>query len=261
MDKRYFSTKKDFSRREHKRYVYKAVKWLLCHTFFKRMRVERSYPDEGPEPVLYIANHSGAFGPISMVCFFDRRVRPWVISDVCYMRTFPAFARKDFFHPKNPFSKAFFWVASYVLAPLGSWVFTNVEAIPAHFSGKVVQSIDKSIETLEEGISVLIFPEKRQYFSPYVEEFQDGFAYVASRYYKKTGRRIKVVPVYCCHADGYIHVGRSTVYEPDRPFVQEKQRLAEYARDEIDAMARKFGGDVEYVPENYSQGDAPEEEC
>lgn len=252
-DKRYFSTKKEYRKRPHKHRVYKVIKWIMCRTFFKKMQVERSFPDEGPEPVLYIANHSGAFGPISMVCFFDRRARPWVISDVCYMRTFPAFARMDFFHPKNPFSKAFFWLASYILAPLGSWIFTNVEAIPAHFDRNVVQSIEKSIDTLEENISVLIFPEKRQYFSPYVEEFQDGFAYVANRYYKKTGKCLKIVPVYCCHADGLIHVGQATAYDPKNPFATEKTRLAEYARDEIDRMARHFGGNVEYRQEDYGE--------
>lgn len=218
------------------------------------MRIERPFGDpEAGGPVLYIANHSIAYGPVSMYVAFDRRFRPWVISNVCHMRTFPAFARMDFFHPKNPVSRAFFWVASYILAPVGQWLFANVEAIPAHFSRDIVKSLQKSMETLEEGISLLIFPEERKYFSPYVEEFQDGFAYVARQYWKRYKKRLRIVPVYSCAWDKTITLGQPVEFDPKAPFDAQKRALAEYCRDAIDGIARSKGAPPEYDEHTYHQ--------
>ena len=157
-----------------------------------------------------------------MVTNFPLSFRPWVISDVCYIRSFPAFARSDFWHPKTWLGRAWWWLVSYLLAPLGAYLFSSVEAIPAYFDKRASITIRKSEETLEEGKNIVIFPENRTPFSPYNEDFSSGFIFTARRYYHKTGKRLLFYPVFCCKEQRVISVGKPIRYDPDQDFTSQR---------------------------------------
>ena len=247
---KYFSTHGEYRRRPHNDWIVRLLKKAV-RVFSRPMRVKRR-AEEGDEPVLYIANHAGARGPYSMIVFFDRRVRPWVISNVCFVKTCAEFARRDFFPTDNKLLKPFQYLLSWLIAPLCPLLFSGVEAIPSYFDKRIIYTLKKTTETLNEGISVLIFPEERKYFSPYIESFQSGFAIVPRNYYKKTGKRLRIVPVYVSRHDNAIHGGEVTLFNPKADFEEEKKRLADYTRDEIERMAEEIPGEpARYTEKQY----------
>lgn len=243
--KRYYSTTKRYAAWKHPHLFFRGILAIGRLVFPKHKTCWQEEPPPG-EAAIYCANHAGAYGPVVMVTNFPRPFRPWVIDQVCFMKTFPAFSRMDFWHPKNPFSKGMFWVLSYLLAPLAKVIFCGVEAIPAHFNDNAHVTIQKSVQTLAEGKNVVIFPENRTPYSEYNEDFSSGFVYVARRYYRKTGQCLRFYPVFACRFNHTIQVGKPTVFRPEADFAEERERIKNYLRDEMTRLGRAQGGPAEY---------------
>lgn len=167
------------------------------------------------EAAALIANHAGAFGPIAMVVHFPLAFRPWIISEVCFHKTFRAFAAQDFFHPKGKIGRFFSHVAAAAIAPVLLGIFHAVEAIPSYFDRRCVRTFDMSIDALEAGKQVVIFPENREPFSKYNEDFSTGFVYLGKSYYRKTGKMLRFFPVYCSRKAHVIAVGEAVCYDPE----------------------------------------------
>lgn len=249
---KYFSTLHEYRNHPHNDWglrLTRSIAKLFLHKMDTVRLCGKAEDEEGP--VLYICNHAKVRGPLSMMTFFDRKVRPWVISNVCFLKTYPAFARLDFFPWKSRAGKALAWLLSYITAPFAVLLFSGCECIPSFFDKRIIYTLKKTVETLEEGVSVLIFPEERKYYSKYIEKFQSGFAVVAKQYYKKTGKILKMVPVYVSHYANSITVGEAEPFDPNNGFELEKQRLAHCMRDRIEEMAENIGGPALYSREGY----------
>lgn len=212
------------------------------------------------EPCVIVANHAGAWGPIIMCTKFKIakkdpiiKFRPWVISYMLYMKTAPWWVREDLLSGsiKSPWSKFWVWVFSFPLALVAQVVFYGIEAIPAHFDKNAVFSINKSVETLKTGISVLIFPETRKYFSPYLEDLNPGFPLVARQYYKKTGKKLLLYPSFSCQENCTITVGEPIRFDPEADFKAHSEEIRTYLRDEMVKLAREVNAPEVYKAEDY----------
>ena len=68
----------------------------------------------------------------------------------------------------------------------------SVEGIPV-FKGKtrIRETIDLSVEAIEQGYNLVIFPENpTRKFSEYINDFDTGFIHLAKSYYLKTGKKL-----------------------------------------------------------------------
>jgi len=84
---------------------------------------------------------------------------------------------------------------------------------------------------------VIIFPECYEPHNHIVYQFQDKFIDVAKLYYKRTGKAVSFVPMYIAPALKKLYIGKPTVFNPDVPVDQERQRIAGYLMDEITDIA------------------------
>lgn len=191
------------------------------------------------EPAVYACNHDRAYGPMNMALFFPLRFRPWVIADVCYVRQVPAHVRADFWHPRRWWSKALCWIVSYLIALPLAYIMCGMEAIPVYYDGRARETFRKSVWSLKEGINIVVFPEKREPFSEYNEQFQDGFVLMAKQYYRDTGKCLKFYPTYVCRENRSIQVGHPIVFDPGASFKRHKVQIAEYLRDAVTEMGRE----------------------
>lgn len=235
---KYYSTKRDYERKQKKRLPFQCIRKVVTKIFDK-LEVTWDEPMQEGEPAVFVVNHAKAYGPLAMSTNFDVPMRPWVIYNVCYTKTFPAFSRQDFWHPKNFFTKGCVWIISYLLAPLASYIFSGMEAIPAYFDKRAVITIQKSMETLLEGKSVVIFPENRTPYSVYNEDFSQGFLYLGKRYYRKTKKCLKFYPVYVCKQQKTMQIGRPIAYDPSQSFNEYKLAMKDYLRDEMTHLASR----------------------
>ena len=215
----------------------------VLRPFYRHTLVNTENIELDPKnPLVFLANHAEIYGPISCALYFPVPVRFWTISmmmgkkqdvrNYLYENTFskktflPGFVRKLL-------AKFFGWLSVVVMSQL--------EAIPVYKDSpmKLRQTLRMSIEALESGDNLMIFPENPEgkYQKGGIGELSAGFMMLAEGYWKKTGKKLRVMPVYANREAKTITIGRTITYEPENGFAREQKRIVEEARGQILEMA------------------------
>jgi hypothetical protein len=117
----------------------------------------------------------------------------------------------------------------------------GAEAIPVYRDGRMITTIKKTIQTLEDGFNVYIFPEYDAPYSEYHNDFEDGFVNVASFYYRKTKKKLKFYPLYNCLDKRIMSFGVPIEYNPDNSLETERARITTYLKENMTQLAKEMG--------------------
>ena len=90
-------SKEDKKAKRRKKALFYRIGFPLVKLFHGRQKVLYEEAVDQGEPVIFVANHAQAFGPISMIVNFDRTVRPWIAADVMFKETAADFVFVQFF--------------------------------------------------------------------------------------------------------------------------------------------------------------------
>lgn len=164
-----------------------------------------------PEQAIYIANHSGAAGPLTLSMYFPKYMSPWGT----HMMTENYFKRwkylyYTFYQQKLKYSK----VKSFILATsfglISKTIYNGVQLIPTYSDMRLKKTIRLSMKHFEVGNSILIFPEdSNNGYKEEIEAFHAGFVYLAKSYFKRYGKHMPIIPLYYHRKAKEIRVGRS----------------------------------------------------
>jgi hypothetical protein len=165
-------------------------------------------PDDGP--VVFVANHLGALGPIAVVASLPLRVHPWVIADMLDREIAPAYMNQDFVEPqlglRPPLS---LWV-SRLISKVSVPLLTSAGCVPVYSGERLLETYHLSVDLLVAGSSLLIFPEdptKGKDLESQMTPFKKGFTRLGEQYYARTGGFLQFCPL-AVHADSYrVQVG------------------------------------------------------
>ncbi len=211
--------------------------YLLVRAFFPRM----SFDPNGviiEEPAIFVANHADSFGPLALHLYFPIRLYPWVIHEMTDRKTCARYLEKDYIIKELRLSKPFSSWLSHLMADLCVQLFRYLEAIPVyHDSRRIMETISKSIVYLEEGRSLLIFPEiSDSYLSRYIKRFNIGFLEVAKEIVKIERRSINIYPVSVSRKRRRISLGEPSTYEISKPYPDEKRRIQAELEAKVEAL-------------------------
>ena len=159
------------------------------------------------------------------------------------LKEVPAYAYQDFWSGKPPRVRWFYRLASYIIAPLSVCIFNNAAVIPVYHDNRVISTFRQTVKALEEGVDVIIFPEKLEKRNQILYAFQENFVDVAKLYYKRTGKRAAFVPMYLAPALRQLHIGTPVVFDPEAPIADERKRICA-------EMARAITAIAESLPEH-----------
>jgi len=234
--KKYYSVTKDYARFKKPKIVY--------HLFMQPARLfHKKYKFNAngqviDEPSIFISNHSKAFGPIAVSRDFPYKFRPWVEQKVLFYKSCPKYAYECFFPPKGKikiFNKMGCFFASLLLVPL----LRGQEGIPVYRDRRIKTTFQKTMETLiDDKRHIIIFPECPDKYSEYIHQLNSGFVQIAKIYYERTGKCIKFYPCYIPPGLKSFEVGEPIQYDPNIPMKEQKEIVATYLRDQLDAIAR-----------------------
>ena len=215
--------------------LYLGIK-ALVRLFYPKMKVvgTENLPDM---PCLVVGNHTQMNGPIACELYFPGRRYTWCAGQMMHLKEVPAYAYQDFWSHKPRYSRWFYKLLSYLIAPLSVCVFNNANTIGVYRDARGLSTFKNTVKRLCEGANVIIFPENGAEYNHIVTQFQDKFIDVARLYYKKTGKPVPFVPLYIAPALKTMYIGKPTLFDPDAPIEAERQRLCAYLMDEITAMA------------------------
>ncbi len=221
---------------------------LLYPFIHCRLVYAQELPEDG-DPVVYVANHYNVFGPASFVLSVPTISRFWSNEDV---NTPEAAAKTIYPDIKSivPFlgERAVLWICGKV-GKLLSIVLAQFKPISVsrHDPGRLISTMRKSVSVLQEGESILIFPETGlpEYSQTSVTPFFSGFATVGMIYYRKTGKRLKFCPCYIDAHHHIIHFGELITYEPEGTVITEESARVS---DELNLRIREMADRSRRLP-------------
>ena len=213
------------------RLLYRIV-WLVSpkYTLFG----EENLPDE---PCVLVGNHCQMYGPIAAELYLPRPHAIWCIGEMMSRKEVPAYAFRDFWSMKPKAIRWFYRLLSHLIAPLAEFLFTHAHTIPVRRDARVMTTFRKSVEQLEAGADVVIFPEKNEPYNGILWQFQEHFTDLAKIHYRKTGTAVCFVPVYTAPRLKGIYFGNPVRYNPDAPDGEERRRVCTAMMEGVTALA------------------------
>ncbi len=218
------------------RMIYRIVSFLV-RLFYPEIHVEGSqYLPQ--EPCIIVSNHAQVHGPIAAELFVPGVTYTWCSQEMMHLKEVPGYAYQDFWSEKPRWCRWFYKLLSYLIAPVAVCIFNNAHTIPVYRDGRVKHTFRKTVETLKNGVNVLIFPEHGAPYDHILCDFQRGFVDVARSYYKQTGKALQFVPMYLAPKLKKLYFGAPVTFDPEAPVRQERERICGYLMETISQTAQ-----------------------
>jgi len=223
------------------RRFYKLFHFAILRT---HARGRRHLSQRGP--LILVSNHAGSFGPISVMTSLPVRLHPWVTYEVTDVARAAERIRREFMeeelHLKPPLSA---WLAR-VVARICVALMRDLGAVPVYDrSRKIRDTVSRSLSLLEQGRSILVFPENAATpVNGLMREFCTGFIHVAKLYYEKTRRAVTFLPVAVNKRVQGIMVGEPIAFDGTTPFHAEKLRLKRELTSTIERLYEELDRDA-----------------
>lgn len=215
--------------------------WFARTFIFKLADVVYEEAPAEDEVGVYCCNHAGANGPAMMTLSFQPKHRTWIISYVLNKKQNVNFIFNDFMCGEGRKNKWFWRFLAKLTAAFLRPLLECARPIPVFHDRRVMDTLKESVDALENGDNVVIFPECPKKFSEYVFELYDGFADLGRLYSKVTeGKKLKFYPVYVENVNRKIMIAKPIEYDPTNNPKAERVRISEYVRDGIDRMGRSL---------------------
>ena len=213
------------------RFIKKSLS--LCYRRYRFDGLER-LPQE---PVILVGNHCQAHGPLVGELRMPLARKTWCASEMMEREQVADYAYRDFWSDKPRWSLPFFKALSHAIVPLSVLLFNHAETIPVYRDNRVLVTFRATIQTLESGVSVLIFPEHDARCNQILDDFQEHFIDVARLWYRRTGKALAFVPMFICPALRRVCFGEALYFAPAAPLDEERARIKRELTERITALA------------------------
>lgn len=108
---------------------------------------------------------------------------------------------------------------------------------------KIGKMFEETVQALNSGDNVIVFPEKTQLNSHYktggVDQLQTGFVEMAEKYYEATGKEMSFYPLYIDKKGKQMIVGQKVAFDSTAPLHVEKLRIAAELYRQLCETAKK----------------------
>lgn len=215
--------------------VFVFIRYLV-KLFYPKMQVEgiENLPDEA---VIIVGNHCQMNGPIVGELYVPGEPYIWCAGEMMHIKDVADYAYRDFWSRKPKWSRPFYRLLSYIIAPLSVCIFNNARTIAVYHDSRILSTFKNTVKRLEEGKSVVVYPEHDVPHNNVVYEFQDKFIDIAKLYYKKSGKELSFVPMYIAPKLNTLYLGKSIRFSSTAPLETERRRICEYLMQEVTDLA------------------------
>lgn len=170
-------------------------------------------------PGVFVFNHGEVYGPIAAVVFLPYEMRPWILDKMIDKAQITAHMYEGTFSRIKWLPVWMRKTLARMLSPLVVWALNSFEPIPVYRgTGRgVLKTFELSVECLQSGDSLLLFPEnpeERYTDSEQVSDFYRGFANIGRLYYKRTKECVSFYPVYASRRSRVLRIGENVRYDP-----------------------------------------------
>ena len=206
--------------------LYDALK-ILMYPFLRVKQIEYAEPI-GEEPVIFLANHLGAVGPMYMAVTFPHRdhVAIWCNEGMMEEKMIVDYVRHDWWwKPESKLASFYSATIPYIAKAIVPKVLRSAPTIAVCRDARIMTTMRKSLAALKEGKHIVIFPERPDGFDSHDEYLQMGWVNLVAMYHKATGKTIKMVPVFIDVPGGVFRVGKAIMADPAVPIREQEARI------------------------------------
>lgn len=223
----------------------RLLMFILRHIMPHQLKdVENVHLKEN-DPVVYLCNHGEMYGPIAGMLYCPGFTRPWTISELCGNAEEATAYVKRYTLKKVKWAEKKKQRVAKFLATNMLRLMQKVQSIPVfrHKPRELMTTFRKSVEALQQGANLLIFPEDPDtdpnspgYKSGRPPALFRGFPMLAQVYYNRTGKRCRFVPMLCHKGGRTVSFGTEILYDPDNDPIAERDRIVEEAYNQMQAL-------------------------
>ena len=195
-------------------------------------------PNVTVTPVVYVVHHQNLRGPIISMVWFNKPIRPWVLSvfcdqNTCFRQFYDYTFTKRFRMPKV-IAAVIAFPLSFCVSGLMHWI----RAIPVFRGSKaIVKTFRQSISALTEGQSLLICPDiEYTDTGSSMNEMYHGFLDLEKNYRKQTNRHLAFVPLHISESKHCIHIGEAIYFNTVDDIRSEKIRVFDRLKQEFSCL-------------------------
>lgn len=185
----------------------------------------------GEEPVIYLANHLGAAGPIYMAAAFPRRESCliWCNEGMMDEKLTVAYVRHDWWwKPESKLAPLYSATIPYIARAIVPKVLRSAPTIAVYRDARVMTTMRNSLKALKAGKSIVIFPELPDGYDSHAEHLQMGWLNLVTMYRRATGKDIRLVPIHIDLEHHLFRVEKSITAEADVPLAEQEERIERY---------------------------------
>ena len=208
--------------------LYRVLRKVVC-AVTRRYLVEWAEPFID-EPCIFIGNHAGAYGPLEMAAKFPLRDRQWLWCNEGIMnrKSCPDYIRHDYWWPPESKLAGFYNavlppVVSLILPP----ILRSAPTIPVYHDARITRTFRVSVQKMEEGNHIVIFPEQADGFQSHKEEISMGWLTLCPLAHARTGKPVRMYPVHVDHHRHVFQIASPVLYDPERPLDDQRDDIAE----------------------------------
>jgi 1-acyl-sn-glycerol-3-phosphate acyltransferase len=215
------------------RYFYKVLRRLFFNAHLQGLQNLK-----GDEPVILVANHAGAFGPVSVITSMPTRMYPWVAHEVTDLDTVAPRIQAEFCEQELRLRPPLSAYLARLIGRVCVAVMKDIGAIPVYQKSKNIRTtVMRSLSLLQQGKSILVFAEdSTRKVNDVLCEFCTGFIHVAKLYYQNSRKAVQFLPVAVNRKMHRIRVGTPIRFDGSMPFSREKQRIKRELESSVYAL-------------------------
>jgi 1-acyl-sn-glycerol-3-phosphate acyltransferase len=218
-------------------YFYKVLRRLFFNAHLRGLENLHT-----SEPVILVANHAGAFGPVSVITSMPVEMYPWVAHEVTDVKTVAPRIQAEFLEQELRLKPPLSVYLGKVIGRVCVALMKDIGAIPVYQKSKQIKStVMRSLSLLQQGKNILVFAEdSTRKINDVLYEFCTGFIHIARLYYQTTKKAVQFLPVAVNRKLGRILVGAPIRFDGTIPFAREKQRLKSELESSVYSLYREL---------------------
>ena len=217
----------------------------MLRPFNRHKMVDLDHVKQDPDnPLVFLGNHAEIYGPIASALCFPVPVRFWVISKMMFRKQdVRAYLYENTFSKKTYLPVFIRKLLAWYLGWLSVNVMNALRAIPVYRDSpmKLRETLRESVNALDNGENLMIFPEhpEGKYVKGGISELSPGFLMLAEAWYKKSGKNLRIMPVFANRGKRTFTFGNEIVYGPENGYAKEQERILKEAYDQLVALSER----------------------
>lgn len=239
------STQKQKNRiSQKKRPFFSFVKGIL-RLFYRKPEIVY-LGGETEQPAIIVSNHVSIKGPLMHELYLPVPTVKWGAGEMLgNYKTRYNYLRDVFYMQKRGYGKANATLRAVFAALFSKFFYKGMNIIPTYSDARMFNTVTYSVDVLNEGGSVLIFPENSdEGYKDVLTEFHAGFVMLAECYYKKTGKDVPVHPVYYHRKKKIMAIGKPLYVQDYVKKGLNRAQIAEEFRKIVNDLYIKFLGGI-----------------